>query len=85
LALSAVLSAVENKLESLPIPVRLTMPDGSVVGAANARVSLVIKDNATLANLATGQVGVLGEDGACRRAYRADSPAYVCMASLDRA
>ena len=60
--MSAVLSAVENKLESLPISVRLTMPDGSVAGAANARVSLVVKDNATLANLVTGQVGVLGED-----------------------
>jgi cyclopropane-fatty-acyl-phospholipid synthase len=55
-------SAVEKKIESLPVPVRLTLPDGTSAGDPNARVSLVVKDNATLANLATGQVGVLGED-----------------------
>lgn len=60
--MSAVLSAVEKKLESLPLPVRLTLPDGTVVGPSNSRVSLIVKDHATLANLATGQVGVLGED-----------------------
>lgn len=60
--MSAVLSAVEKKLESLPVPLRLTLTDGTSVGAANPRVVLHIKDTATLAHLASGQVGVLGED-----------------------
>src|SRR5690554_827371 len=38
------------------------MPDGQKVGSANAQIRLTIKDRATLAHLATGQVGVLGED-----------------------
>lgn len=59
--MSSVLSVVETKLASLPLPVQLTMPDGQQVGAANAEVRLVIKDRATLAHLAAGQVGSLGE------------------------
>src|SRR5690554_1330159 len=38
------------------------MPDGQKVGSADAQIRLTIKDRATLAHLATGQVGVLGED-----------------------
>lgn len=60
--MSAVLSVVENKLAQLPVPVKLTLPDGKTAGAAQARVHLIIRDNATLAHLAAGQVGILGED-----------------------
>ncbi len=60
--MSAVLSVVENKLAELPVPVKLTLPDGKTVGTAQARVHLVVRDNATLAHLAAGQVGILGED-----------------------
>ena len=60
--MSAVLSAVENKLFSLPLPVRIIMPDGQMLGVPGADVCLVIKDRSTLANLVAGQVGVLGED-----------------------
>lgn len=60
--MSSILSAVENKLASLPLPVRLTLPDGNTVGAANAAVHLIIRDMSTLANLASGQVGAMGED-----------------------
>jgi cyclopropane-fatty-acyl-phospholipid synthase len=60
--LSAVLSVVESKLAELPVPVKLTLPDGKTVGTAQARVHLVVRDNATLAHLAAGQVGILGED-----------------------
>jgi cyclopropane-fatty-acyl-phospholipid synthase len=59
---NSVLSAVEKKLEALPIPVELTMPDGTRVGAANARIRIAAKDRSALAHLAAGQVGVLGED-----------------------
>ena len=62
LILSSVLSAVEAKLSSLPMPVQLTMPDGQKVGDPNADIRLVVKDHATLTHLATGLVGVLGED-----------------------
>lgn len=61
-ALSAVLSAVEKQLGDLPLPVQITMPDGGKVGASSPRVHLIVKDRATLAHLAAGQVGVLGED-----------------------
>ena len=60
--MSSILSAVESKLASLPLPVRLTLPDGNSVGAADAAVHLTIRELSTLANLAAGQVGTLGED-----------------------
>lgn len=60
--MSPVLSAVESKLSSLPLPVQLVLPDGQVVGASNPDIRLIVKDKATLAHLAAGQVGVLGED-----------------------
>lgn len=60
--MSAVLSAVEKKLESLPVKVQLALPDGSTAGAVNPEVRITVKDLATLGHLASGQVGVLGED-----------------------
>ena len=60
--MSAVLSVVESKLFSLPLPVQVIMPDGQHLGASDANIRLTIKDRSTLANLASGQVGVLGED-----------------------
>ncbi|MCC2595202.1 class I SAM-dependent methyltransferase [Pusillimonas sp. MFBS29] len=60
--MSSVLSVVETKLASLPLPVQLTMPDGQKIGDPNAQIRLIIKDRSALANLATGQVGLLGED-----------------------
>ena len=41
---------------------RLTLPDGNSVGATDAAVHLTIRETSTLAHLATGQVGTLGED-----------------------
>ena len=60
--MSSILSAVESKLASLPLPVRLTLPDGNTVGPADAVVHLTVRDATTLAHLAAGQVGTLGED-----------------------
>src|SRR5690606_207900 len=62
LVLNPVLSAVESKLSSLPLPVQLILPDGQKLGSSSPDVTLTIKDKATLAHLAAGQVGVLGED-----------------------
>lgn len=60
--MSSILSAVESKLASMPLPVRLTLPDGNSAGAPNAAVHLIVRDMSTLANLAAGQVGTMGED-----------------------
>lgn len=62
LTLSPVIAAVESKLSSLSVPIQLVMPDGQVVGPPNSKVRLTIKDKSTLMNLASGQVGLLGED-----------------------
>jgi len=59
---SAVLSSVENKFATLPVPVELVMPDGTKLGSSKAAVRLILKDKTTLASLAAGQVGMLGED-----------------------
>lgn len=60
--MNTVLTAVAKKLDSLPVPVRLTLPDGTSAGAADPRVHLIVHHHTTLVNLASGQVGVLGED-----------------------
>lgn len=57
-----VISVVEKKLAELPLSVELEMPDGQKVGPSNAQIRLIVKDRATLMNLAAGQVGRLGED-----------------------
>src|SRR5690606_20559958 len=49
-------------LATLPLPVRLTLPDGNSVGASDAAVHLTVHETSTLANLAAGQVGTMGED-----------------------
>src|SRR5690554_8164592 len=56
------MSAVEAKLATLPAPVQLVMPDDEKAGAADAPVTLKIKDRSVLTNLVAGQVGKLGED-----------------------
>lgn len=60
--MSSVLSVVETKLASLPLPVEIVLPDGQKVGAPNAEIRLTIRDRSTLMHLASGHVGVLGED-----------------------
>lgn len=60
--MSAILSAVEAKIATLPSPVQLVMPDGEKVGASDAPVVLKINDRSVLPNLVAGQVGKLGED-----------------------
>ncbi|MGB3289282.1 MAG: class I SAM-dependent methyltransferase [Burkholderiaceae bacterium] len=60
--MSSVLSAVETKLASLPLSVQIVLPDGQKAGAPDAEIMLTVKDHSTLAHLAAGQVGALGED-----------------------
>jgi len=56
------LSVVERKLEALPVPVQLVLPDGAVLGPPDPRVRFVAHDKTALAHLAEGAVGVLGQD-----------------------
>ncbi|MBV6271463.1 cyclopropane-fatty-acyl-phospholipid synthase family protein [Alcaligenaceae bacterium CGII-47] len=60
--MSSILSLVEGKLDSLPISVRLHLPDGKAVGAADAAIQIHIHDMSVLVHLNAGDVGVLGED-----------------------
>jgi len=53
---------VDRKLGSLPVPVQLIMPDGTALGASDAKVKFVARDKGALAHLASGAVGVLGQD-----------------------
>lgn len=56
------LSAVDRKLGNLPVPVQLTMPDGTTVGASDPRVRFIARDKGALAHLASGAVGILAQD-----------------------
>jgi cyclopropane-fatty-acyl-phospholipid synthase len=56
------LSVVQRKLEALPVPVQLVLPDGAVLGPPDPRVRFVTHDKAALVHLAEGGVGVLGQD-----------------------
>lgn len=60
--MNPLLAAVDRKLNSLTIPVQLTLPDGSSVGSSDARVRFVVRDKKALMHLAAGSVGVLGQD-----------------------
>lgn len=60
--MSSILSIVEGKLEALPISVRLELPDGKAVGAADAAIHMRVHDVGVLTHLVAGEVGVLGED-----------------------
>ena len=60
--MNPLLSVVERKLQALPVPVQLVLPDGAVLGAPDPRVRFVTHDKTALAHLAEGAVGVLGQD-----------------------
>jgi cyclopropane-fatty-acyl-phospholipid synthase len=53
---------IEKKLASIPVAVRLQMPDGQWLGAKDAAVEFVAKSNTALKNLASGDIGKVGED-----------------------
>ncbi|MCQ9616846.1 class I SAM-dependent methyltransferase [Paenalcaligenes niemegkensis] len=59
--MSSITATVESRLSNLPVTVRVTLPDGRTIGPEDARLAVRIKDSATLAHLAAGQVGSLGE------------------------
>lgn len=60
--MSATAGALEQRLSRLPLPMSVQLPGGGRIGPADARVSVRLHDLASLAHLATGQVGRLGAD-----------------------
>ena len=60
--MNPLVSLVETKLASMPVDVRLQMPDGQWLGSRDAAVELVAKTPSVLKNLASGDIGKVGED-----------------------
>jgi len=56
------LSVVERKLQTLPVPVQLVLPNGAKAGPPDCAVRITVHDKSTLMRLASGEVGALGED-----------------------
>ncbi len=53
---------LESRLAALTVPLALRLPDGSRLGASNARVGLTLHDWSPLAHLAAGAIGKVAED-----------------------
>lgn len=60
--MSALAASVQARLSARAPGLAVLLPGGQRIGAADARVQLTLSDWASLAHLATGQVGRLGED-----------------------
>jgi cyclopropane-fatty-acyl-phospholipid synthase len=60
--LNPLASLVQNKLEAMPVPVRLQMPDGQWLGPKDAQIELITKTASALKSLASGDIGKIGED-----------------------
>ena len=60
--MSALNGVLEHKLESLRLPLAVVLPGGSRIGAADAAVTVRLNDLASLAHIATGQIGKVGQD-----------------------
>ncbi len=60
--MNPMLSSLEKKLAQIPVPIQLSLADGTTVGAADYRLRVALKDNRAIANLAAGNIGLLGQD-----------------------
>lgn len=54
-------SVIDHKLQELPVPLAVQLPSGQRLGPARAAVTLVIDHVTTLASLAAGRLGQLGD------------------------
>ncbi|TCG05550.1 SAM-dependent methyltransferase [Paraburkholderia steynii] len=55
-------SRAEQQIAGLPLPCCVALPDGQRIGAAQPRLSFVIRDMAALLHLTLGAIGLLAED-----------------------
>lgn len=60
--MDALTRKIDSQLAALPVAVALQLPDGQRAGKANADVLLTFREWGSLAVLAAGQIGKLGED-----------------------
>ena len=60
--MAVVEALLEQRLDSLALPLALVLPGGRRIGAADAAVTMRLKDFRTLAAIATGRIGKVGED-----------------------
>src|SRR5256885_12563506 len=58
-AMTQVLSSIEARLASLPVPVAVILPSGQRAGPADAQVVLHFQTMSAIASLAAGQIGTL--------------------------
>lgn len=55
-------SLLERKLEGLTLPLSVLLPDGRRIGAADAAVTIRLKQLSALAHIASGDVGKVAQD-----------------------
>jgi cyclopropane-fatty-acyl-phospholipid synthase len=55
-------SLLERKLEGLTLPLAVVLPDGHRIGAADAAITIRLKQIAPLAHIAAGEVGRVAQD-----------------------
>ncbi|HEY9240179.1 MAG TPA: cyclopropane-fatty-acyl-phospholipid synthase family protein [Burkholderiaceae bacterium] len=55
-------SLLERKLDSLTRPLAIVLPDGQRIGAADAAITIRLKQLAPLAHIAAGEVGKVAQD-----------------------
>lgn len=56
------LSVIERKLSNLAVPLQLVLLGGKQIGPSNYAVRFIVHDASALAHVASGQVGLLGQD-----------------------
>jgi len=55
-------SLLERKLEGLTLPLAVVLPDGHRIGAADAAITIRLKQLSPLAHIAAGEVGKVAQD-----------------------
>lgn len=60
--MTAITGILARKVESLALPLAVMLPGGSRIGAKDASVTVRIHDLGSLAHIATGQLGKIGQD-----------------------
>ncbi len=60
--MTALAGVLEQRLESLSLPLAVILPGGQRLGRAGAAVTLRLNELSPLAHIATGQIGQVGQD-----------------------
>ncbi|CAM5785596.1 class I SAM-dependent methyltransferase [Rhizobacter fulvus] len=55
-------SLLERKLDQLTLPLAVVLPDGHRIGAADAAITIRLKQMSSLAHIAAGEVGKVAQD-----------------------